>query len=147
MAKKPQKNNNSSNFFQHLRKWILCKNFIHDIDHSVTNYNKTSWNSVPVSKVFSCLDNLWYLSSLQVKKYHHNWPWKTTKLGGFQQKISFRQLRHMTITFEKKGKRLAGPHHFGFDPPHENIQMQEICTRRFYEIFLNAEHIFTIWEM
>ena len=50
---------------------------------------------------------------------------------------------HMTIIFEKKKKRLTGQHHFGFDPPHENIQMQEIRMRRFYEIFLNAEHIFT----
>ena len=36
-------------------------------------------------------------------------------------------------------KRLTGPHHFVFD--HGNIQMQEMQTR-FFEIFLNAEHIF-----
>ena len=65
IMKKPQKNNNSSNFFQHLKKWILCINFIHDIDHSGTNYNKTSWNSVPDSKVFFCSNNLWYLFLLQ----------------------------------------------------------------------------------
>ena len=38
-------------------------------------------------------------------------------------------------------KRLAGPHHFGLDHPHGNIQMQEMQTG-FFEIFLNAEHIF-----
>ena len=45
--------------------------------------------------------------------------------------------------FREQEKRLTGPHHFGFDPLHENIQIKEIRTRRFYEIFLNAEHIFT----
>ena len=45
--------------------------------------------------------------------------------------------------FREKGKHLTSPHHFGFDPLHENIPMQEIRTRRFYETFLNAEHIFT----
>ena len=45
--------------------------------------------------------------------------------------------------FQEKGKRLTGPHHFGFDPLHENIRMQEIRTGRFYETFLNADHIFT----
>ena len=76
--------------------------FIHDIDHSVTNYNKTSWNSVPDSNVFFCSDNLSYLFLLQVKQYHQDWLCKTTKLRGFQQKISNRQLRHMTIIFETK---------------------------------------------
>ena len=38
-------------------------------------------------------------------------------------------------------KRLTGPHHFGLDHPHGNIQMQEMQTG-FFEIFLNAEHIF-----
>ena len=45
--------------------------------------------------------------------------------------------------FREKGKRLTGPHHFGFDSLHENTPMQEIRTRRFYETSLNAEHIFT----
>ena len=99
---KNPKSSNSSNFFQHLKKWIISINFIHDIDHTVTNFNKTSWNSVPDPKVFFCLDNLWYLFLLQVKEYHEDYPWKTKNLGGFQQKISFRQLRHMTIIFEKK---------------------------------------------
>ena len=37
--------------------------------------------------------------------------------------------------FREKGKRLTGPHHFGFDLPHKNIQMQKIRTMRFYEIY------------
>ena len=45
--------------------------------------------------------------------------------------------------FREKGKRLNSLHHFGFDPLHENIPLQEIRTRRFYETFLNVEHIFT----
>ena len=110
IMKKTPKNNNSSNFFQHLKKWILCINFIHDIDHSITNYNKTSSNSVPefVYELSgsgfesSCSHNLWYLFLLQVKEYHEDWPCKTTKFGAFRKKISFRQLRHMTIIFEKK---------------------------------------------
>ena len=101
IMEKPPKNN-SSKFFQHLKNWILCINFIHDIDQSVTNYNKTSWNSVPDSKVFFRSDNLWYLFLLQVKEYYEDWPCKTTELGGFKQNIPSRQLRHMTIIFEKK---------------------------------------------
>ena len=99
---KNNNNNSSSNFFQHLKKWIFCINFIHDIDHSLTNYNKASWNGGPNSNVFFCSDNLWYSFLLQVKEYHQDWPCKTTKLGGFQHKISYRQLRHMTIIFEKR---------------------------------------------
>ena len=155
IMKTPPKNNNSSNFFQHLKKRILCINFIHDIHHSITNYNKTSSNSVPefVYELsgsgfeLSCSHNLWYLFLLQVKEYHEDWPCKTTKFGAFRKKNILSTAEAHDYYFREKGKRLAGPHHFGFDPPHENIHMQEICTSRFYGIFLNAEHIFTIWEM
>ena len=116
--------------FSASQKMISLHNFIHDIDRSVTNYNKTFWNSVPDCNVFFCSDNLWYSFLL------HNWPCKTTKLGGFQ---------HMAhdYYFLEKGKRLTAPHHFWFDPLHENIPVQEIRTRKFYKTFLNAEHIFT----
>ena len=75
----------------------------------------------------------------QVKEYHQDCPCKTTKLGGFQQKL----IQAHDYYFREKGKHLTGPHHFGFDPLHENIQMQEIRARRFYETFVNAEHVFT----
>ena len=67
---------------------------------------------------------------------------QNNRARGIQAKYTLSTAEAHDYYFREKGKRLTGPPHFGFVPPHKNIQMQEICTRRFYEILLNPEHIF-----
>ena len=135
--------------FPAFKKWIFSINFIHDIDHSVTNYNKTSWNSIPDSNMFFCSDNLWYLFLLQVKECHQDWSCKTTKLGGFQHKISYWQLRHMTF-FRRKRKTPDQPtpstwKHSNARNPHEVILWDIFeCRAYIYKVKFGRCSIF--WE-